>query len=316
MILDGLFSLLCNDYGWIKFFFTLLCLYLIFEESYDAFVERPTLTSTKKENMTKEDFPVITICPDPSVNLQHLKSIGFKDLWDYKSGRVDNTELKRLNFGWTGNTTDDVKNILESLSVFKSSEDCPFVWLEYLDPGDSNKILQGVAAETELKFALHPFHICCRVIVPSIGKDNSIRDVYIFQGNQSIKVLLSDKSSSSIFTQSNKNIIGEPIKAKRYRSPSYSIKIFQEINLPNSPNFECVEYKRADDYDQCLKTRIVSDTLAMVNCTPPWLTEDEALWCQDEHWFSSTESMKQFSDHLISLNFKPSLGLARISSGP
>ena len=43
----------------------------------------------------------------------------------------------------------------------------------------------------------------------------------------------------------------------------------------------------------------------MVNCTPPWLTEDEALWCQDEHWFSSTESMKQFSDHLISLNFKP-----------
>ena len=38
-------------------------------------------------------------------------------------------------------------------------------------------------------------------------------------------------------------------------------------------------FREAGDYDKCLEGEYVSRTMSLLNCTPPWMTEKEELWC-------------------------------------
>ena len=301
--MKSLIPFLCKDYGCLKIFFTFMCLFMIVQEFYTAFVERPTLTTTKKEPMKQEDIPDILICPDPPISIDELQSLGYVDMWDYKAGGL-NLETQNLEFSWKGNTTESVKNISNKISVFNSTADCPHASIEYFDPEDQKELLTSKEADMKLSPSLFPYHVCCKVIIPNLPEEKIIRDVYIWHMDYSFNVLLSDRMASSLFTQSNKNVFGE-LRLVANRTVSYLIKIFQEINLPNNPTFECVEYQQFGDYDACLESRIVSETLSFVNCTPPWMTEKEEFWCHDEEKFESFEDMKNFHDFLLSVNIRP-----------
>lgn len=55
----------------------------------------------------------------------------------------------------------------------------------------------------------------------------------------------------------------------------YYIRISEEINLEGDPMFSCTEYKKAGDYNTCLEEEYVRQTLDLLNCTPPWMTEEQ-----------------------------------------
>ena len=54
----------------------------------------------------------------------------------------------------------------------------------------------------------------------------------------------------------------------------------KEIHLEDDPDYSCRLYY-AGEYDDCLEREYSSQCLQLLNCTPPWITEDEHLWCSD-----------------------------------
>ena len=71
---------LCNDFGILKILITLCFLGLLIEEIYVYVVEKPTLTRNVKEDLSKEDFPSLTLCPGPSIDYDELYSRGYIDI--------------------------------------------------------------------------------------------------------------------------------------------------------------------------------------------------------------------------------------------
>ena len=65
---------LLKDYKILKLIFTILGFYLIAEEFCTFFVRKPTYTSYERREISGEDFPEIMLCPEPSFDLNALKS--------------------------------------------------------------------------------------------------------------------------------------------------------------------------------------------------------------------------------------------------
>ena len=119
-------NFLCNDFGILKLLMTLCFLYLLIDEIYVWVVKKPTLTTTVKEDLSKEDFPSVTLCPGPSIDYDELHSRGYIDIWEYKSGlRLSSgTDVKVI--GWNGeNKSETMSEVSSAISVLKSVLDCP-----------------------------------------------------------------------------------------------------------------------------------------------------------------------------------------------
>ena len=77
----------------------------------------------------------------------------------------------------------------------------------------------------------------------------------------------------------------------------YRVQFTEETHLEGDPSFECREYALPSDYDQCLEGDYVGKTLRLLNCTPPWLTDRQDLWCRDRLYLS-TELADQIELHV------------------
>ena len=81
------FSILLKDYRILKILFTILATYLIYDELTVFFIKRPTYTSTEKRKMNAQDFPEIILCPEPSIDINSVKSRGYFNTVGYFRGR-------------------------------------------------------------------------------------------------------------------------------------------------------------------------------------------------------------------------------------
>ena len=149
--------LLVKDYGALKLIFTILASYLILETFYMFLMVKPTYTSHERRKLSVEDFPEIILCPDPSIDIDALKSHGYRGADKYFKGVYDWTQVT-----WTGNKSKDVKTVSEEMSTLKSNKDCPSGELAFEDN-------MRVDVEFNLTKVLTPFHICCKVIPPTLS---------------------------------------------------------------------------------------------------------------------------------------------------
>ena len=280
-ILKPLFYLFGKDYKLLKVIFTVITLLLIFDQFYIYFVSKPTLRFQTKRNLNSEDFPEILFCPNPSVNLDALNSRGYDGKSEYYWGVSSfyNKIESNNEIGWSGNKSETPKQVLEDISILKSDEDCPlnklsFVW---------NKLV-----EKEIKFKLtrvsYPHHICCKIIIVN----NTNLDVfhamqidlsYLNKFITSFKVLMTDQITASYFNQHGKKMIGDDIELNPNGVNIYQISLTEEENIENDPKFPCIDYKIKFQYGKCIENEILKQSLKLLNCSPPWMTENEGLWC-------------------------------------
>ena len=96
----------------------------------------------------------------------------------------------------------------------------------------------------------------------------------------SITVLVNDKVSHSTFEQHNSKVLGDNLQSPQGGLNNYKLKIRREISMESDPNSDCLDYHEAGDYDKCLEAEMIKQMRHFVNCTPPWMTENENLWCR------------------------------------
>ena len=188
--------------------------------------------------------------------------------------------------GWKGNQSDvDIGHLTQTLSVIRTMEDCPQVKAKF----EENGTIVKRKLSLQLSRAVYPNGRCCRVVVPQLAKSNIVHRLYFrvypnLYNNKNVegfKMILSDPRSSSVFRQHEFNIDGDRMtsRVRDLGYQEYKVKIKEEIYLEYNPNFLCNNYEVAGEYDACLESEFISRSLELLNCTPPWITDNETLWC-------------------------------------
>lgn len=262
--------------------FAIFTSYLLIDELKLYFIYKPTFTSIVQTKLKPGHFPNILICPYPSYDLEELQSIGYDHSYDYSSGLSEEGNL----IGWRGNNTeDDLAAITHNLSVIRTLQDCPQIKAKF----EQNGIMVKKTLSRQLSRAVYPNGRCCRVIIPEIAKSNIVHRLYFriyvnkYKNNnvKGFKMILSEPRSSSIFRQHEFSIDGDrliaPRKAVGYQE--YKVKIMEEFHLEDDPNFVCDNYNQVGQYDRCLEQEFVQQSVEILNCTPPWITDNQSLWC-------------------------------------
>ena len=96
-------SYLWKDHKYLKIFFILFTVTVLFQEFMVFFIEKPTLTTVTKSKMEPDNVPVILICPDPATNLSFLLTKGYPDTFHYQVGVTGNGTAVYDLFLWSGN---------------------------------------------------------------------------------------------------------------------------------------------------------------------------------------------------------------------
>lgn len=301
-----------KDYRFLKLVFTVLASCLIIDLFYSYFVLKPTYTSNEKRKMSVEDFPEIILCPQPSFDLNAVESRGYKGQMNYFFGSND---LGVKQIGWAGNNkSEDAKKVFEEISIMKSISQCP----------DGNETIfwfgrRDVAVEMikfELTKTLTPYNRCCKVISSNISDiyPYSAHFVWPADGSPKVfKVFLTDKLTSSYFDLHKTIMLGDTINSFTATgvtgSKTYKIKIMEDQKLEDDPNYPCIDYKTIGEYSKCVENEMIRQNMKFLNCTPPWMTDNEDLWCKREYEVDSEMIGIEY------INFLGSISISEADTG-
>ena len=155
-----------RNFAIIKLFFVLFTSFLLYEEFFTFWVEKPTHTSSSKVVIGPKDFPDITICPFPSWNQQELVKLGYGQSFEYSKGKLYESAM----FGWSGNSTGiPLESVFDKISILKNQTECPFTRILLRSKG------REIFKELEFKLTplCHPSGRCCKVSIKCIALTNN-----------------------------------------------------------------------------------------------------------------------------------------------
>ena len=64
----------------------------------------------------------------------------------------------------------------------------------------------------------------------------------------------------------------------------------EEENLEKDPKYPCIDYKISREYAKCVENEMVRQNSQYLNCTPPWMTDNEDLWCNGTYEWNTTDN--------------------------
>ena len=302
-IFSQCYSFIVKDFGMLKALFIILASLLITEEFYNFLVLKPTYTFQEKRRIDLDDFPVITLCPHPSVDVNAMKKKGYGLFDFYFKGVFDPFNS---SVSWAGNKSEDVKEVSKEISILKSIDDCPEGQFHFED--------NSSIAEFKLSRALNPYHICCQVIQPKLSEASPIVSLRLFLNNsQSLlsyfKVFLADQLTASIFDQHKTVMTGDTIASNNKGFMMYKVKIVVDEKLEGDPKYPCIDFKFKGEYAKCIENELIKQNTKFLNCSPPWMTENEDLWCRKHY------KMDQKTQHNYFSNFMGAIGTSDADYG-
>ena len=57
---------------------------------------------------------------------------------------------------------------------------------------------------------------------------------------------------------------------------NYKVKIKEDVKFEGDPNHPCIDYKIRGQYAKCKEAELIRQNFEFLNCTPPWMTDNEA----------------------------------------
>jgi len=150
------------------------------------------------------------------------------------------------------------------------------------------------------------------MITPKNTKSNSIIGFQISfkkKSFDSFKVFMADKVTTSSFNLHKRNMLGDGIDSGTHRIRNYKVKVSETENLEDDPKNPCIDYTNEGEYDACLQSEVLRQNSQFINCTPPWMTENEFLWCKEKYQFGSYELLLNY------VGFLHDIGISDIDPG-
>ena len=209
-------------------------------------------------------------------------------LLKYILGLTDTSRMEGgWDFSWSGNTSENVKNIYFAIASLKSINDCgDYEFFDSAVQFDQSESAEWIHMELKLAKVLSPYHICCKVVPPKLSQTYPLLQMK-FGGFgktplvSSFQILLADQVTASYFSQ-HQTMLGDGIVTTDRGTMVYRVQIkeYDHTDLKNDPKHLCVDYKVKGEYGKCIEDEIMNDNYKYINCTPPWMTDNEDLWCK------------------------------------
>ena len=107
-------------------------------------------------------------------------------------------------------------------------------------------------------------------------------------------MFLSDYKTASQIKQQKFTIEGSPLRSltKQHGYQKYTIRVLKHIHPENDPQFPCKKHDYKGEYNQCLEEEFTRQSLKILNCTPPWMTDNQDIWCKHNVNLSSANDDK------------------------
>ena len=272
---------LLKDNRILKLTFAILASYWTADTFYKYLIVKPTYTFNEKREFRAEDFPDITICPDSAFDLNVLKSKGYKAPDTYFKGFF----CKTCKFGWGGNRHEHPRNVSEEISSLKGNKDRIIARRNWFR-NETSWIIDRNIHFTVIQ-SLYPDHKCYKVNPPDISELHPVVSLEFTSNSSSMgsfKVFMSDQMTASMFDKHKTIMLGDKITASTHNGiVEYKVKILSEENLEGDPKYPCSDYKIKGEYAICRENEMIKQHSHFLNCTPPWMTENENLWCNGEY---------------------------------
>ena len=271
---------------------------------YIFFIIKPTLSSVSKSQLKPLNYPDIIICPVPGFDQNAIARLGYESSYYYSMGKLGDGW-----FGWFGNETETQHSTAHAgdFFVFKSSADCPRIGAKFR----TAEKLQSEYFKMFLMRGIFPNGRCCRALVPRLAEDMILNTLFYavsvsrydnHQVTTGFKMLLSDRESAAFFMMNKFNLEGSQLLSQQQKAgqEKYKIKIIEELHKENDPNYSCRNYL-PEEYERCLEAEFIRQTLRLLNCTPPWMTNSRDLWCPGRLYLSQnlTDRMTLLFDTIL-----------------
>ena len=101
------------------------------------------------------------------------------------------------------------------------------------------------------------------------------------QLGNNMQMIISDRDSATLFHSLKFALEGDNLRFHFRTSgiAEYKLKILEDFHLEDDPNYACRSYHQPGEYDSCLETEYTRQSLALLTCVPPWMTDRQDLWC-------------------------------------
>ena len=231
---------------------TLISGYLLYGDLC-LFTSKPTHSSKFNEKLQPKHFPDFFVCPIPAFDLDNLQKHGYFSGYTYMKGTFSNIAKR----GWNGNATNMNENILDDISVIKSTKDCPYFVALFEHNFDANKATNGSYTLTNPIF---PNGRCCKVFLNEKEKISRIMRVGLKVDPpknspsllEGFRLFMIDKKNSHVLKLGNSYKNGFDLTAilNDTGSKYYNVKITEEFDLEQDPKVSCRNYANAHGYSE------------------------------------------------------------------
>ena len=144
---------------------------------------------------------------------------------------------------------------------------------------------------------MYPYQTCCKVVTPEVTKSHVVHYLQIAAENKSytsFKAFLFDPLTESFFNLHKSTMLGDNIVSSPNGLINYKVKILEDIKMEDTPDYPCIEYGTNGEYARCLEDEILKDNFKFINCTPPWMTDSEDLWCKGRVPYNSHSEASRY----------------------
>ena len=133
--------------------------------------------------------------------------------------------------------------------------------------------------------------MCCKVYPPKLAKFYPLEKIrFIFNISQGFSVHLSDPMTASYFNLHKINMLGDKIvSGEEGEYVIYKVQIWEDDKLVDDPVYPCIDYTIQGEYAECIEKEMLRKNSEFLNCTPPWMTENEDLWCKGVNTLQTIE---------------------------
>ena len=99
-----------------------------------------------------------------------------------------------------------------------------------------------------------------------------------------MEMIISDRNSATLFHSLKFALQGDNLRfpLRTFGYAEYRLKILEDFHREDDPNYSCWSYQEPGEYDSCLETEYIRQSMDLLNCTPPWMTDRQDLWCSEQ----------------------------------
>ena len=172
------------------------------------------------------------------------------------------------------------------IALLKSAMDCPrksSFWFKKKHKDFEKNLVERKPLSFSLTRALYPK--CCKINLPDLEDVNIVKAIRIADASlnsevhfRSYKLYLSDQISDSPFTLAKNFNLGDEVTITNDdigMHKRYKVKVSQEHHVEGNPKYPCIKCLKHGEYGECLEKEMIEITKKLLNCTPPWITDNK-----------------------------------------